>query len=76
MPNMAHFETLVEPDRQLLTKKQTARYLGISIKTLDRLERQSQGPGRFRVGMQVRYSLDRILRWLEQQNENDGGHAA
>jgi predicted DNA-binding transcriptional regulator AlpA len=54
---------------RVMTKRDTAIFLGISVETLDRLDRKGDGPDRFYVGSQVRYLLSRTLAWLSQQDK-------
>jgi hypothetical protein len=51
---VASTATISEPE-SLWNKIQTARYLGISVKTLDRWMAEKRGPIGRRVGAQVRY---------------------
>jgi len=56
-----------QPDasERLLTKSDAAKFLLISVETLDRLERRKQGPPRIRIGHQVRYRLTALLAYLD-----------
>jgi hypothetical protein len=49
----------------LWDKRRTARYLGISVKTLNRWLWEHRGPRGLKVGVQVRYRRDDILAYLD-----------
>jgi len=49
----------------LLTKKETSRFLSISIKTLDRWIYERRGPKYYKVGALVRYRREDLIAFLE-----------
>ena len=48
-------------------RRETANNLGISVRTLQRLEARREGPPKFRVGGQVRYRRQAVLQWIENR---------
>ncbi len=49
----------------LLTTRETARFLKISKKTLERMRVEGRGPKFIKVGRNVRYRLDALHEWIE-----------
>jgi hypothetical protein len=63
--NPSHSTADVPP--QLLTKRDLARYLGVTPRTVETYQRH--GPPFFRLGSRRnRYDLAAVRRWLEIQN--------
>ncbi|WP_158887911.1 helix-turn-helix domain-containing protein [Amycolatopsis anabasis] len=60
---------------RLLSPRELADYLGITLNTLYVWNTRGQGPRRYRVGRHVRYRLADVDAWLEKQVDG-GGHAA
>jgi hypothetical protein len=52
-----------------LTKKRTAKELGISERTLARFHTKRQGPPRIRIGKKILYRRDSLIAWLGSQEE-------
>jgi len=50
---------------QLLTKNDTANFLGVSERTLDRWHTQRKGPARVNAGRRVLYKLSGLIAWLD-----------
>lgn len=50
---------------QLLTKADTAKFLGVSERTLDRWHAQRKGPARVSAGRRVLYKLSGLSAWLD-----------
>jgi len=48
----------------LMTKKDTADFIGVSQRTLDRWHALRRGPARITIGRKILYRLDAILAWL------------
>ncbi len=57
-----------KPD--LMTKKDTAEYFGVSERTLDRWHRLREGPPRITLRRRILYRLEAVVTWLEA-NETD-----
>jgi excisionase family DNA binding protein len=62
--------------KPLLSAKETIEYLGISLSTLNRIEKQGllvpfRTPGRHR-----RYDVDMLDDYLESTRENPGGNSS
>ena len=57
-------------DDKLLTEKQAAEFLNIGLRTLQRFRYAGEGPVFYQVGGAIRYSMDDLRTWLEQ---NKGG---
>lgn len=51
----------------MLTPTQVARYLQVSIRTLEAWRNQKRGPPYYHIGRSVRYSLTEVLAWMEQR---------
>ncbi|MFY0311596.1 helix-turn-helix domain-containing protein [Leisingera sp. D0M16] len=50
----------------LMTPRDTAEFLGISLRTLVRWTKDLIGPPRLLVGRTVRYRIDALIKWLEE----------
>jgi predicted DNA-binding transcriptional regulator AlpA len=65
------------PSLRLLTEKQAAEYLGVSVYLLQRMRSRGMGPDYVRVGGRkgraIRYSLDALDAWIEQNTVKTGG---
>ena len=64
-----------QPDA-LWDKRITAKYLGISVKTLDRWNAEGRGPKGRKVGAQTRYLPADVQSYLESCATVGGGAAA
>lgn len=68
-----------EPDAGTLpawvaTKAQLAEHLGISVRTLDRLTANGEGPpGRIRIGSSVRFDLRTVQAWYAARLADQSG---
>ncbi|MEM6410696.1 MAG: helix-turn-helix domain-containing protein [Pseudomonadota bacterium] len=71
LPAFEPNEGLAEGDalRGLLTQKQVASQLGVSLATLARWRRERRGPPRTVVGRQIYYRRDSLAAWLLAQEE-------
>lgn len=63
-------------EAHLRNKKRAARYLDISVATLDRMRRNGTGPRYVRVGTQIRYKPEDLVAFVEACAQNTGGAAA
>ncbi len=54
-----------------LTSKQTAYYLGLQERSLERLRRTQSGPRYIRIGRQVRYDVRDVLAFAGLLNNAD-----
>ena len=59
----------VDPERRLLSPYEVAAYLGVPLATVYRWRSRREGPCGIRVGRHVRYRLDDVERWLDQQRD-------
>jgi predicted DNA-binding transcriptional regulator AlpA len=50
---------------QLLTKTDTAKFLGVSERTLDRWHAQRKGPARVNAGRRILYKVSGLTAWLD-----------
>ena len=71
-PNDPRQATLPEA---LWDKRATARYLGVSVKTIDRWLSENRGPKGLKVGVQVRFRPDDVQIFLESCATVGGGAA-
>jgi excisionase family DNA binding protein len=62
-------------ESNLLTKKEAARFLNVSIKTLDRWIYERRGPRYYKIGALVRYRDEDLIAFLEAC-PTGGGSAA
>jgi excisionase family DNA binding protein len=62
----------MEPADRLLTVKELAEYLGVSVATLYQWRYRREGPLGFRVGRHVRYRWIEVTEWIEHQLEDVG----
>ena len=53
---------------QLLTKRELARQLKLSTRTIDRRIATGDFPRGFKVGSVVRWPIDEIERWVEDRS--------
>ena len=56
-------------DVKLLTKKELAEFLNVSVKTIDKKVHMNEIPF-FKIGRLVRFSKSRILAWAEETNSS------
>ena len=68
--------TVTETVETLWDKRATAKYLRISVKTLDRWLAEGRGPRGLKVGVQVRYRPADVHAFLESCTTVGGGVAA
>lgn len=52
---------------QYLTRKEAARYLGVSRRSLDNWATRGEGPRFFKVGRAARYRVSDLERWIESR---------
>jgi excisionase family DNA binding protein len=50
-----------------LTEKQVSQELGIAVRTLQKWRLEGRGPAYMKLGKSVRYSRERLLRYLEER---------
>jgi excisionase family DNA binding protein len=53
--------------QRLLTAEEVSEYLGVPVPTLYRWRHQGTGPKAFRVGRHLRYDLEVVRKWLEDE---------
>lgn len=63
------FQNKIAEDEKLLTKKEIAKFLGISIKTIDKKVHLNEIPF-MKIGRLVRFSKSKILAWAEGNNSS------
>ena len=56
-------------ERRLLRPDELASLLGISLATIYRWRSRGDGPPGIRVGRHVRYRLEEVDRWLDEQRD-------
>ena len=61
------FNNQIVEDEKLLTKKEMATYLNVSVKMIDRKVHMNEIPF-LKIGRLVRFSKKRILAWAEGNN--------
>jgi predicted DNA-binding transcriptional regulator AlpA len=74
----------VSHEDRLLCEKNAARFLGLSIRTLQAWRHRSVGPSYVRAGRSIRYRLHDLNTWItrntvtvkQQQRIQDGAHAS
>ena len=54
--------------RQLLTTREAATFLGITVHELNELRRTKTGPDWVKLGRTIRYIPDDLNWWLEQRS--------
>jgi excisionase family DNA binding protein len=66
---MRHFDELNQRFQlnSLLTTKEAAKYLGLSVSTLNKLRLTGEGPAYFKLGRSVRYRLSDLDIWVEKR---------
>lgn len=67
--NKKLFNNQIMDEEKLLTKKEIAEFLNISIKTIDKKVHMNEIPY-MKVGRLVRFSKSRILAWVEGNNSS------
>lgn len=65
--NNEFFKNQIVEDEKLLTKKEIANFLNVSIKMIDRKVHMNEIPF-LKIGKLVRFSKKRILAWAEGNN--------
>jgi excisionase family DNA binding protein len=63
------FKNQIVEDEKLLTKKEIAEFLNVSIKMIDRKVHMNEIPF-FKIGKLVRFSKSKILAWAEENNSS------
>ena len=63
---MSQRDHMAGPDRHLVTAREAALYLCVSLATLDRMEKQGEVVPYRTLGGHRRYSLATLNEWLEQ----------
>ena len=54
----------------LLSQKQAARILGLSVRTLERHRLAGTGPGYARLGRLIRYRQNDLIEWVDDNLRN------
>ena len=60
------------PIAPMVTTKQLAALIGVPVATLNNWRSLNRGPRSFRLGRSVRYQLDDVAAWIEEQQQADG----
>lgn len=63
------FKNQIVEDETLLTKKEIAHFLNVSIKMIDKKVHLNEIPY-FKIGKLVRFSKSKILAWAEENNSS------
>lgn len=59
-------DAMIEPrEERLLTTREVARVLAVSIGTVKNLRRSGEGPPVVKIGRAVRYPAGGLLAWIE-----------
>jgi excisionase family DNA binding protein len=58
--------------RALISTRQLARFLGVSVTTVYAWQTRGGGPPGYRVGRHTRYRPEEVLAWLEQRRTAKG----
>jgi excisionase family DNA binding protein len=58
------------PDDRLFGKPELARFLGLSASGLNKLLDGGRGPASYRIGRLVRFRLDDVEQWLDEQRKS------
>lgn len=67
---------LFDRGQQLMTEREAAAHLRVSIKTLQSWRLQGKGPRFLKLGRCVRYKLDDLTRFLEASARNSTSQPA
>ena len=67
--NNEFFKIQIVEDEKLLTKKEMAIFLNVSVKMIDRKVHMNEIPF-LKIGRLVRFSKKRILAWAEGNNSS------
>ncbi len=60
-------------ERRLLRPDELASFLGIPVATIYRWRSRGDGPRGIRVGRHVRYRIEDVERWLDEQRDRHQG---
>jgi excisionase family DNA binding protein len=63
------FKNQIVEDEKLLTKKEIAEFLSVSIKMIDKKVHMNEIPF-MKIGRLVRFSKSKILAWAEESNSS------
>lgn len=55
----------------LMSEKELARFLGISLSSVKRLRASGEGPPFVRIGRVVRYDPEQVRAWLREREEGE-----
>ena len=58
---------LSNEDRQLLTARDIAEYLGVSVQTIYWWRSKGRGPKGIRIGRHLRFRMTDFLEWLDRK---------
>lgn len=68
-PSNEFFKNQIVEDETLLTKKEIAKFLNVSVKMIDRRVSLNKIP-HLKIGSLVRFSKKRIIAWAEEKNSS------
>lgn len=57
---------------RMMTTKQLAEVIKVNVGTLQNWRHSKIGPPSFRLEGSVRYSVDEVVAWIEQQRQAEG----
>jgi excisionase family DNA binding protein len=55
------------PSNEFFTKSTLAEYLGITLRSLDRLDVRREGPPRVKIGRRVLFRREAVEAWLQER---------
>ena len=59
----------------LLTPKEVAKQLGMTVQKLHKLRRKHQGPAWFRINQKtIRYVSDDVVKWVQEQQQHQNAY--
>jgi|TARA_B110001454_G_C12426108_1_gene311509 predicted DNA-binding transcriptional regulator AlpA len=70
---MEVFKALLDKYGSSLTSQQLAGFLCLSIHTITDYRRKGIGPKYLRIGRSIRYKLEDVLQWRENNEVNPAG---
>jgi len=59
----------------LLTPKEVAKQLGMTVQELHKLRRRNQGPAWFHINQKtIRYVSDDVVKWVQEQQQHQNAY--